>query len=166
MVITLSRVWIDRGMIANPGGGQLNRRNIFPCPRSRLRIWSRETGSTVPSRARWLILHQEESDACSRVSLLIALYGGVYLCHHLPPGQCSMVDCHSSIDGVHQGSLITSDFYSGKAPRINERPRLVSHKHYWYIMDILYTIKNSIGGFMVDCRHGRSYYRETFQLRT
>ena len=26
------------------------RKRIFPCPRSRLRIWSRETGSVVPSR--------------------------------------------------------------------------------------------------------------------
>ena len=25
---------------------------------------------------------------------------------------------------------------TGKAPRTNERPRLVSHKPYWYIMDI------------------------------
>ena len=28
---------------------------MFPCPRSRLRIWSRETGSAVPSRVRLLV---------------------------------------------------------------------------------------------------------------
>ena len=28
---------------------------MFPCPRSRLRIWSRETGSVVPSRVSLLI---------------------------------------------------------------------------------------------------------------
>ena len=28
---------------------------MFPCPRSSLRIWSRETGSTVPSRVSLLI---------------------------------------------------------------------------------------------------------------
>ena len=28
---------------------------IFPCPRSRLRIWSRDTGSAVPSRVSLLI---------------------------------------------------------------------------------------------------------------
>ena len=28
---------------------------IFPCPRSRLRTWSRETGSAVPSRVSLLI---------------------------------------------------------------------------------------------------------------
>ena len=35
------------GKVANPTRGQLNRET---CPRSRLRIWSRETASAVPSR--------------------------------------------------------------------------------------------------------------------
>ena len=44
------------GKVANPARGQLNRENYFsPCPRSRLRIWSRETGSAVPSRVSLLI---------------------------------------------------------------------------------------------------------------
>ena len=44
------------GKVANPARGQLNRENdLFPCPRSRLRIWSRETGSAVPSRIGLLI---------------------------------------------------------------------------------------------------------------
>ena len=45
------------GKVANPARGQLNRENeyLFPCPHSRLRIWSRETGSAVPSRASLLI---------------------------------------------------------------------------------------------------------------
>ena len=39
---------------------------MFPCPRTRLRIWSRETGSAVPSRASLLALHtQAESGAYS-----------------------------------------------------------------------------------------------------
>ena len=40
------------GKVASPARGQLNRENgkyHFPCSRSRLRIWSRETGSAVPS---------------------------------------------------------------------------------------------------------------------
>ena len=42
---------------------------LFPCPRSRLRIWSRETGSAVPSRVILFILHnQAESSAYSRDS--------------------------------------------------------------------------------------------------
>ena len=37
------------GKVANPSRGQLNRENeYFPCPRSRLRIWSRE--AVQPSR--------------------------------------------------------------------------------------------------------------------
>ena len=43
------------GKVANPARGQLNRKIIFPRPRSRLRIWSRETGSAVPSRVSLLI---------------------------------------------------------------------------------------------------------------
>ena len=37
---------------------------MFPCPRTCLRVWSRETGSAVPSRVSLLILHtQAESGA-------------------------------------------------------------------------------------------------------
>ena len=44
------------GKVANSARGQLNRKKIIsPCPRSRLRIWSRETGSAVPSRVSLLI---------------------------------------------------------------------------------------------------------------
>ena len=59
------------GEVANPAPGQLNRENeYFPvCPRSCLRIWSRETHSIVPSRVSLLILQtQAESGAYSRDS--------------------------------------------------------------------------------------------------
>ena len=57
------------GKVANPARGQLKRETIFPCPRTRLRIWSRETFSAVPSRVSLLILHtQAESSAYSRDS--------------------------------------------------------------------------------------------------
>ena len=50
-------------MIANPARGQLNTENI---PRSRLRIWSSETGSAVPCRVSPFILHTHaESGAYS-----------------------------------------------------------------------------------------------------
>ena len=32
---------------------------VFPCHRSRLRIWSRETGSAVPFRVSLFILHTQ-----------------------------------------------------------------------------------------------------------
>ena len=42
---------------------------MIPCPRSRLSIWSRETGSAVPSRISLLIsILQAESSACLRDS--------------------------------------------------------------------------------------------------
>ena len=43
------------GKVANPARRQLNREKIFPCPRACLRIWSRETGSAVPSRVSLLV---------------------------------------------------------------------------------------------------------------
>ena len=53
--------------------------SIFPCPRARLRIWSRETGSAVPSRVSLLILHTQAES-------------GLVLTHGIPPDFC---------DGVH-----------------------------------------------------------------
>ena len=57
LIHTLLYVMCDQpGKVANPARGQLNRENnMFPCPRTRLRIWSRETGSVVPSRVSLLI---------------------------------------------------------------------------------------------------------------
>ena len=44
------------GKVANPARGQLKTgKMIFSCPRACLRIWSRETGSAVPSRVSLLI---------------------------------------------------------------------------------------------------------------
>ena len=46
------------GKATNPTRGQLNKEKIiFPCLRSRLRVWSFEAGSAVPSRVSPLILH-------------------------------------------------------------------------------------------------------------
>ena len=56
MIITYSKGKDQPGKVANPARGQLNRENVFfPCPRSRLRIWSREAASAVPSRVSLLI---------------------------------------------------------------------------------------------------------------
>ena len=46
--------------IANSSRGELNQGFFFlPCTRTRLRIWSRESGSPVPSRVILLILHTQ-----------------------------------------------------------------------------------------------------------
>ena len=47
------------GKVANPDRGQLNREIEFSCPRACLRIWSRETGSAVPSHVSLFILHTQ-----------------------------------------------------------------------------------------------------------
>ena len=64
---------------------------FFPClPRSRLRIWSRETVSAVPSRVvSLLVLYtQAESSAYSWASHLPPDFrGGVHQCHQPPSGQ-------------------------------------------------------------------------------
>ena len=58
------------GKVANPARGQLTGKIIVPCPRACLRIWSRETGSAVPSR----------------VSLLISILGlNLVLTYGIPP---------------------------------------------------------------------------------
>ena len=58
-------------LVANPARGQPNTDLIFLLwPRSRLRIWSRETDSAVPSRVSPVILQtQTESGAYSGASL-------------------------------------------------------------------------------------------------
>ena len=55
---------------------------LFPCPRSRLRIRSRETGSAVPSRVSPLILHTQ---AESSIINLISLPGSHLHASHSPP---------------------------------------------------------------------------------
>ena len=53
---TYSKSMDQPGEVANPARGQLNRAKwIYPCPRSRLIFWPRETGSAVPSRVNLLI---------------------------------------------------------------------------------------------------------------
>ena len=55
-ILTYSKGKDQPGEVANTARGQLNRgKKIFPCPRSRLRIWSLETVSAVPSRVSLLI---------------------------------------------------------------------------------------------------------------
>ena len=62
---------------------------IFPCPRSRLNIWYRETGSAVPSRVSLLIPHtQDESGAYSWASSRFPLRRPfICLYRHTPSGQ-------------------------------------------------------------------------------
>ena len=90
------------GKAANPARGQLNREIIFPCPRSCLRIWSRETVSAVPSRVSLLI-------SILRLKLVLTygippeFRGGVHLWNrHTPSGQSRVYRVtQMRTDGVH-----------------------------------------------------------------
>ena len=71
VIVTYSKGKDQPGKVANPACGQLDdkRKSFFPCPRWRLRIWSLETGSAVPSRVSLLIsILKAESGALLRDS--------------------------------------------------------------------------------------------------
>ena len=87
------------GKVASPARGQLNRKNeYFPVRVPCLRIWSRETGSVVPSRVSLLI---------SILSLNLALTYGIppYLLiynRHTPSSQSRVYRVTQlRTDGVH-----------------------------------------------------------------
>ena len=76
----------------------------FPCPRSRLRIWSRKTGLAVPSLVSLLILHtQVEPSAYSRDSLRFPRRRPfIYLNRQSPSGQSRVYQITQlRTDGVH-----------------------------------------------------------------
>ena len=90
MVITCSsRVWINRVRSSILPVVSLTGNMIFPCPRSRLKNWSRETGLAVPSRVA----------ACPFSTLnlnLVIFHGippafrkGIQLLYHQPPYRVS-----------------------------------------------------------------------------
>ena len=111
----LSVVWINRVrlpillVVLN-----LTRKVPFPCPRSRLRIWSRETGSAVPSRVSPLILYiQAESDWL--------------LCTHgIPPVFCG--SGHLSTLSTAIGSVPSLSGHTIIAYRWRSLPRVRRHK--------------------------------------
>ena len=59
MVTHIARVWIDRVRLQSCSWPAEQGKLIFLCPRSRLRIWSRGTGSAVPFRVSLLVLHTQ-----------------------------------------------------------------------------------------------------------
>ena len=76
------------GKVANPARSWSAEQGklYFPCPRSRLRVWSRETSSAVLSRVSLVILYiQTESGACLLTRFLaISAATSVYLYRYSP----------------------------------------------------------------------------------
>ena len=104
---TYSKSMDQPGKVASPARGQLNRKNeYFPVVRVRscLRIWSRETGSAVPSRVSLLI-------SILRLNLVLTYWippeflGGVHLFiynRHAPSCQTRVYRVTQlRTDGVH-----------------------------------------------------------------
>ena len=93
MVITYSKGKDQPGKVANPARGQLaeQRKWVLPCTRLRLRIWPRETGSTVSSGVSLLI-------SMLRLNLVLTygippeFRGGV----HLPSVNIMHYECSST----------------------------------------------------------------------
>ena len=77
---------------------------MLPCPRTCLRIWSRETGSAVRSRVNLLILHtQAESGAYSwDFSRFPRRRPFICFNRHTPLGHCRVYRvAHVRANGVH-----------------------------------------------------------------
>ena len=132
---------------------------MFPCPRLRLRIWSRETGSAVPSRVSLLILHtQAESSAYSRgSSRLTRRRPFIYVNRHTSSGQSrDSLSGHEyayrwrSLPRVrrHSASSPQGRFSNGcclcRSPWTRECAPLFSHTHYCLCINSGHT--ESIGG--------------------
>ena len=92
------------GKVASPARGQLNKIFFFSCPRSCVRIWSRETGSAVPSRVSLLV-------SILRLNMVLTyvippdFHGGGHLFvynRHTPSGQSRVYRVTQlRTDGVH-----------------------------------------------------------------
>ena len=103
---TYSKSMDQPGEVANPGHGQLKREKlIFPCPRSRLRIWSRETASAVSSRVSLLNSIILRLNLVPTYEIPPELRGGVHVYfknRHVPSGQYrDYRETQMRIDGVH-----------------------------------------------------------------
>ena len=135
------------GKVTNPVRGQLNRDFIFfSSPRSRLRVRSRETDSTVPFSVSLLILHTSaESGAFSReFSRFPRRRPFIYISRHTPSGQSRVyrvtelrtdgVHCRQSVDtgAVVVLRVVPVAGAASASPWTNECAPLFSHTHYWY----------------------------------
>ena len=126
-------------------------KQIFPCSRSRLRFWSHELGSTVPSRVSLPILHtQAESGAYLPGFLPSSATASVYL--FKPPYANGSVPSSSghanayrwrSLPRVrrHKASSpqvpVTGAAFASYHGPINERLNFPTLYYYWYKVGML-----------------------------
>ena len=108
-------------MVAIPARGQLNKEKcFFPCPRLRLRIWSRETGLAVPSRASLLIilLTPKLNIVLTHEIPPLSATASTYRYRQQPSGQSSLSGHHAnasrwcSLPRVHWHSVFENIYYT------------------------------------------------------
>ena len=121
---------------------------IFPCPRTCLRIWSRETGSAVPSRVSLFILHtQAESGAYLRDSSRVPRRRPFI--HIKPPyaiGSVPSLSSHAiayrwrSLPRVRRHRASKPQGSSERVLQVTMDQLIfasLSHTHYWYEVGML-----------------------------
>ena len=131
MVITYSKSMDEPGKVANPALGQLNRENVFPCPRSRLRILARWVRQPRPASACSSPYSQAESGAYLRDSSRVPrLRPHIYLKRHTPSAQSRVhrvtqlrtddVHCRESAGtGPVNPKVVPNGCCLGRSPWIN-----------------------------------------------
>ena len=90
MVTHTARVWINRVRLPILTWSAEQGKIIFPCPRSRRKIWSRETGSAVPSHVSLFIFILRLNLVLTYGRIPPEFRGGVHLFilnRHTPSGQ-------------------------------------------------------------------------------
>ena len=147
MVITYSRVWINRVRLPILLVVSWTGKIIFPCLRACLRIWSRETGSAVPSRVSLLI-------SILRLNLVLTygippeFRGGVHMKPPYAIGSVPSLSGHAvayrwrSLPRVRRHRASTPQGSSERVlPWQITMDQLIfaslSHTHYWYKVGML-----------------------------
>ena len=149
------------GKVANPARGQLNRgKCIFPCPCTRLRIWSRETGLAVPSRVSLLILHTQAESGAYSLDFSRLPRRGVFKPPYAIIGSVPSLSGHAvayrwrSLPSVHrhraskpQGS--SERVLSSQVTMDQSMCASLSRTYYWYEVGMLiYTVASPACGLL------------------
>ena len=127
MVIAYSRVWI-------------NQVRLPPCPCSRLRIWSRETGSAVPFRVSQLILHTQAESGASSWDSSRFLWWHPFIRLKPPYAIGSVPSLAGHAIAYRWRSLPRVCWYRASSPQgsssngccLCTTAPLFSHNHYWF----------------------------------
>ena len=127
------------GKAANPARGQLNRCIGFFMLRSRLRVWSPDTGSVVPSRVSILLLHTEAESGTETIAKRLQQPKMISCNMYQPYGTTEQVHVLLVlvVQLVHVSTLYRTRMYT--AP--THQPYHVLWNKYWFALSNRSTIK-------------------------